>query len=103
MKIEVLEVARQEYVDALEYYQSKSPAVAAKFKDFLKSQVEKIRQHPDSWMLVRPRIRKCLGQAFPYDLIYEQTKTSIVILAIAHKKRKPNYWMGRIPPPSSPS
>lgn len=101
MKIEVLEVARQEYRDALDYYQDKSPVVAAKFKEFLKSQLDKIRQHPDSWMLVRPKIRKCLGQEFPYDIIYEKTESVILILAVAHKKRKPNYWAERLPPPSS--
>lgn len=103
MKIVVLEVARQEYHEAMEHYQKKSPELSVKFKEFLKRQVEKIRLHPDSWMLVRPRIRKCLGQSFPYDVIYEQTETSIVILAIAHKRRKPNYWTNRTPPPSPPS
>jgi hypothetical protein len=61
----------------------------------IKAQVAKIKTHPDAWMLIRPGIRKCLGTRFPYDLIYERRPELIVILAVAHKKRRPHYWVAR--------
>jgi hypothetical protein len=31
-----------------------------------------------------------------YDVIYQKFEDHIVILALAHKKRKPRYWQDRI-------
>jgi hypothetical protein len=38
-------------------------------------------------------IARCLTtQRFPYGIIYEATETEILILAIAHMHRRPDYW-----------
>jgi len=57
----------------------------------------KISHHPDAWPLIRPGIRKCLGGKFPYDIIYQKLGSIILILALAHKKRRTLYWSDRIP------
>ena len=33
---------------------------------------------------------------FPYQLVYRLTADALVIVAIAHEKRDPRYWRGRI-------
>jgi hypothetical protein len=83
MTVEVLEVAQQE-------------GLGEEFRAAVKVQVAKIRAHPGAWMLIRPGVRKCLGRKFPYDVIYQVMTDKILILALAHKRRKPLYWAGRV-------
>ena len=40
-------------------------------------------------------VRSCLLERFPYSVIYEILETEIVILAIAHHRRRPGYWRRR--------
>jgi plasmid stabilization system protein ParE len=96
VKIDVLEVARQEFDEAFEYYESRQPGLGEDFRKAVREQVQKIASHPDAWILVRPGIRKCLGSRFPYDVIYQKSEKSILILAMAHRKRRPLYWQDRI-------
>jgi len=94
--IEVLEVARQEFDEAFVYYESTRTGLGEEFREEVRRQILKIKEHPDAWMLVSPGIRKCLGKRFPYDVIYQKTDTGILILALAHKHRRPLYWRERI-------
>ena len=96
MKVEVLEVARQEFDEAYVYYESRQIGLGKEFRGAVKEQVLKIMAHPDAWMLVRPGIRKCRGSRFPYDVIYQKAGDRILILALAHRKRRPMYWQDRV-------
>lgn len=96
MKIEVLDLARQEFDDAYTYYESQRRGLGEEFRVAVKVQLRKIKAHPDAWMLVRPGIRKCLGHRFPYDIIYQRIGDDLLILALAHKRRAPSYWVDRV-------
>ena len=39
--------------------------------------------------------RRYLFSVYPYSLIYRVTDQEITIVAVAHAKRKPGYWMNR--------
>lgn len=96
MKIEVLDLARQEFDDAFAHYESQRPGLGEELRAAVRVQMKKIKAHPDAWMLVRPGIRKCLGHRFPYDVIYQRIGEDLLILALAHKRRAPLYWADRI-------
>jgi hypothetical protein len=34
-------------------------------------------------------------RSFPFSVVYRLRPEEIVILAVAHQKRKPGYWRGR--------
>lgn len=96
MRVEVLEVARQEFDEAYVYYELRQAGLGEGFRESVKEQVQKIVAYPDAWMLVRSGIRKCRGSRFPYDVIYQKNGDSILVLALAHRKRLPLYWQDRI-------
>jgi hypothetical protein len=33
--------------------------------------------------------------AFPFSIIYWVTDDAIIVLAVAHHRRRPGYWRGR--------
>jgi plasmid stabilization system protein ParE len=96
VKIDVLEVARQEFDEAFEYYESRQQGMGEDFRVAVQEQVRKIAAHPGAWLLVRPGIRKCLGSRFLYDVIYQKVGEGILVLALAHRKRRPLYWQDRM-------
>jgi plasmid stabilization system protein ParE len=87
-RLEVLDVARREFDEAFVYYAARSSQIGEAFRAAVRSQVLRIQEHPDAWMLIRPGVRKCLGHHFPYDVIYQKIDDRILILALAHKKEK---------------
>lgn len=48
------------------------------------------------WRAERP-YRKALVHRFPYVVFFVDDDHEIRVLAIAHQKRKPGYWLGREP------
>ncbi len=40
-------------------------------------------------------VRRCLLKRFPYLIVFEVDEHEIVVLAVAHAHRRPNYWKRR--------
>ena len=55
-----------------------------------------ISQFPESAPEIRPSIRKHLLQKFRYSLIYSRENDGVLILAVAHQSRRPEYWVDRV-------
>ncbi|MBA5865202.1 MAG: type II toxin-antitoxin system RelE/ParE family toxin [Nitrospira sp. CR1.3] len=57
---------------------------------------ERIAQFPESAQEIRPGIRKRVLRSFRYSLIYALESDGALILAVAHHRRHPGYWAGRL-------
>jgi hypothetical protein len=42
-----------------------------------------------------PMTRRILLLGFPYQIVYRLRPAEIVIVAVAHLKRRPGYWKNR--------
>jgi plasmid stabilization system protein ParE len=42
-------------------------------------------------------IRRVLVRRFPYRVVYIELPDRAQVLAIAHHRRRPRYWIGRVP------
>jgi hypothetical protein len=45
-----------------------------------------------------PLIRKTTVQRFPYMIAFEKHERHLLVLAVAHAKRRPLYWLTRAKP-----
>jgi plasmid stabilization system protein ParE len=52
-------------------------------------------EYPQSGAPLGGPNRRYLVQRFPYGLIYREEGDRIFILAVAHLRRRPEYWRGR--------
>lgn len=57
--------------------------------------IRRIFAYPKSYALLENEIRRCLIKRFPYGILYGIDADTIVIIAVAHLHRKPNYWVER--------
>jgi hypothetical protein len=43
-----------------------------------------------------PNIHKAGLKRFPFHVIYRAKQNQIIVLAVAHQRRQPAYWSGRL-------
>jgi toxin ParE1/3/4 len=55
-----------------------------------------IGENPQRWPLARRGTRKFILPNFPFSLIDRELPSKIQIVAIAHGKRRPDYWKDRL-------
>lgn len=92
--------AEAELRAAAVFYEECRPGLGARFLDAVGNALAAIQERPRLWRLLkgrfRRRFRRCLVQRFPYAVIYTISGKTIYVAAIAHLKRGPGFWEGRI-------
>jgi plasmid stabilization system protein ParE len=93
--------AAEELAEATAWYRARRPGLELEFL----AEVERILPMIGSSPVSFPRlldlpvdlvIRRALLPRFPYALIFMDLQTEVRILAIAHSKRRPGYWLNRV-------
>jgi toxin ParE1/3/4 len=87
--------AEVEFASATEFYGAERPGLAGEFAEEMNHAVEFVRKHPEAGVPVRGAIRRWLVRRFPYSIIYREEETRLYILAVAHQRRRPEYWSER--------
>ena len=96
------EQALAEYRDATSRYAADNPAAALRFVDLVEAAIDGIQREPHSWPL-DPTVPAALGvrrtriDGYPYSVVYMETASELHVLAVAHGKREPGFWRGRLP------
>lgn len=98
MTIRVLEVARQELDDAIAHYNGQAPGLGDAFLLETVAAIDRIRRFPRGWHPLGEDVRRCRLRRFPYGLIYHERQGEILIVAVAHSHRRPEYWRDRLGP-----
>jgi len=88
--------AELEFVDAINYYEKKEKNLGYDFSLEIYSTIERILAHPSAWPILEDDIRRSLVNRFPYGVLYTQMDKEIIIIAVMHLNRDPDYWKDRI-------
>jgi toxin ParE2 len=96
MMVRLLEPAQAELDEAITWYADQAPGLGDAFLIETIKVITLIRQFPLAWHPLTPEIRRCRLRRFPYCVVYTQDGDELLVLAIAHQHRKPNYWRSRL-------
>ena len=96
MKIDVLSCAEAEFAEAVGYCNEQHPGLGYEFAAEVKAAFSRIAAFPDAWPPFSRRTRRCLVSRFPYGILYQARKDSILVLAIMHLSRDPKKWQDRL-------
>jgi plasmid stabilization system protein ParE len=88
-------LAEQEYEAAVEQYAAGQRGVHLRFIETFEAALLQIRQLPESGPLARGAIRSKVLSGFPYTIYYSVHLSALRILAVAHQRRQPFYWVRR--------
>lgn len=94
-RLEVLPAAQLEALDAASWYFERNPAVAAALETELRVAFSRIALMPTATSASFAPARRFLLKRFPYEVIFRIYPEVILIVAIAHVKRRPGYWRRR--------
>ena len=91
-----LSPARRELHETVRYYNTQLVRLGDEFRDEAQETIRRIKELPEAWHPLGGSIRRCQMRRFPYGIIYEASGDEIVIIAVAHLHRKPEYWRKRV-------
>jgi len=96
-KVEFTPEALREIDDAFEWYFERSLQAAEAFVQEVDSAVALIAGSPTIWPRFEAGTRRyVLRRNFPYDIVYREIPAGIEVVAVAHHKRRPRYWVRRL-------
>ena len=88
--------AELELDEAIAFYETCAPSLGQEFLREIASTVTLIEEFPEAWPLVTDQDRACRVKRFPYRVVYFIEERGIVVLAVAHFKRRLLYWHDRV-------
>ena len=89
--------AERDIADAFLWYRERNTLVADGFRAEVVGVVERISARPLSTPANANGNRYRVLKRFPYSVFYEVTGNIVTILAVAHHRRRPDYWHKRRP------
>lgn len=93
--------ARRELDEAIDWYEQAAPGLGTDFFDEVEVAVREACEHPTRWPLF-PTVDSALEvhrrslRRFPYSLAWLIEPDQVVVLAVAHARRRPGYWVDRL-------
>ena len=88
--------AEIEFREAVEYYEDCEPGLGYDLALEIHSTIQNILSFPKAWPKLETNIRRCQTRRFPYGIIYAIDENTILILAVMHLHREPDYWKDRL-------
>jgi toxin ParE1/3/4 len=95
------EEADAEVEEATRWYEQRRPGLGQDFLASIDAVLDQISRLPGRGAPVPqvPRhlkVRRAPVGKFPYHVIYLEAEEAIRILAVAHDRRRPGYWLSRV-------
>ncbi|MEH2196487.1 MAG: type II toxin-antitoxin system RelE/ParE family toxin [Nostoc sp.] len=89
-------LAEQELVDVASYYEEQNQGLGLDYLTEVEGAINLLMRYPAAGVVVRGFVRRLILPKFLYSILYRVVDDNLIrILAIAHHKRKPVYWIGR--------
>jgi plasmid stabilization system protein ParE len=87
--------AENEFLTAVSFYEESSPGLGERFSREVAQASERIAKFPQSGRQFGHRLQRVIVKGFPYALVYSVGGAGILVVAVAHLRRRPKYWQPR--------
>jgi toxin ParE1/3/4 len=85
-----------EHEEQIVYYEERRAGLGRRYHLAMLRAIELACRAPGRFKIVRPpNLRKVSLRGFPFAVIYREVDSMVQVLAIAHHRRAPNYWVRR--------
>lgn len=82
-------------VDAIQYHEQERAGIGEELAEEIDRAVRLIAERPMVGIEIGKGERKFTVDRFRFNVIYRIEEKTLFVLAIAHHRRKPNYWRKR--------
>jgi hypothetical protein len=87
--------ASQDLFSAISYYDAQRTGLGYEFLQEVTGALQRIKEAPERWPEVEFGLRRYRLSRFPFEICYRVHHERLIILAVAHSSRRPNYWRDR--------
>jgi toxin ParE1/3/4 len=95
-RLVIRQEAEIEFAEAVGYYNSCSAGLGIDFAHEVEACFSSIQSSPKRFSFYRRTpTQRCIVHRFPYIIFFRESEDHISVIAIAHAKRKPDYWIKR--------
>ena len=95
----LVSAAADDLAGAVQWYEVHRRGLGAELLQEFARALARIAENPRLGISIRGRRRRGLRRItvdrFPYRVVYDVRPSEIVIMAVAHPSRKPNFWSRR--------
>lgn len=96
MKLVFLEIVQEELAEIKRFYNRQQKGLGDTFQREAEFAAKHILERPLAWQVeIEPARRFVLNQ-FPYKMVYWVSSDQLVVVAIMHQHRQPDYWIDRV-------
>jgi mRNA-degrading endonuclease RelE of RelBE toxin-antitoxin system len=88
--------AELELDEAIAFYEQRRLGLGRQFLKEVAHLISLIEEFPQASPSISGMDRACRARGFPYRVVYFVDNGAIVVLAVAHFKRRLHYWRDRI-------
>ncbi len=87
--------AESEMVEAAAYYETQQSDLGKRFLASVQDAINRIVLNPRLYPVVERDVRRCLTKTFPFGVLFREHSDQVVIMALMHLHREPDYWKNR--------
>ena len=95
LPIEYLPGARRDFDESFDWYAKREIQVAMRFANAINSALVEVATNPARFASVDGAHHESALKKFPFRIVFRLVANRVLVVAVAHAKRRPGYWMGR--------
>lgn len=88
--------ARADFDESFDWYHKRSVGAAIGFASAVDAAIDEIVADPGRFPVTNRGCRYCSLRRYPFRVVFREEPERLVVVAISHAKRRPQYWRGRI-------
>ena len=96
MQVRFAGLAKIEFDEARIWYQNIRPELGRAFTAEVRTATQRVAHMPLMYPLEIGDVRRCVLRQFPHTLRYAIRGDLIMVLAVSHQHRAPDYWIDRV-------
>jgi plasmid stabilization system protein ParE len=93
--VRYLPAARVDFDESFNWYATQNVVSARQFVQAIDATLTRISTDPESFPLVDRHHRACSLRRFPFRIVYRWCDDHVLVVAVAHAKRRPGFWRHR--------
>jgi len=89
--------AEEEHLEQVAWFEQQQVGLGRRFLNEVESAIDRACASPEQYRVTHsPDVRRILVRGFPFEILFREVDGVIQILAIAHYRRRPGYWLPRL-------
>lgn len=81
---------------AIRWHAAQRPGLGDEFVSEVEEAVQRAREAPETGSPHLYGTRRMLVERFHYDVVFLVREPLVLVVAVAHQRRKPGYWRRRL-------